>query len=469
VRSLFIGFAILRLNWGHLTLKKSKTLFLLICSGTKDNLLIGTTYEEKNSIIQSLPNNSNQLLDGREKSFNIIKDPKTLYRGKISGTYDWNANLVKGRDLNGKEEAKYVEAINLYTGRFYQGLGEQGKKNLLNSEHHFLIISGLYGLASLRENIQLYECPLEDIYEFQNVWTSNERITNILLDYINYHGIENVIDLTAQNEYRNLLKWSQMKNRGDLSIFHVHCKLFAGHESLKYLGNFLSSTLINYTDENFSKIKDTMMGDNCCLSRSRFPPEDWPMEESERIEKIIQGKNIESKELEFKSGLTGKTRDPLDNQYDKLTYNEIKYRCMKSIASMMNTEGGDIFIGISDNKSVIGISEELLQFKNKSNKEDFYLQIFDQMVTEYLGKLYHSYVNATFLTYDRKLILHIKITKSKEPVCLYIDEDGNKIGEFWIRGEVSNRKLNSTQQRNYINRHFGIPYKYIKTCTPKNF
>ncbi|SAI87645.1 hypothetical protein MBBA_0769 [Methanoculleus bourgensis] len=421
----------------------SQTLFVFICSGTKDDESPRTAYYDPNSsILNTLPAVRQNLIDHRQKAYDLVK---MLYNsGARLTTNPYNENLVFGPDLGGIKEGKYLPALNEYIGRFYNesGLGPDRFEKIVSSGHHVLIISGLYGIIYPNELIQLYESPLEDIPEIQTLW-GDDVLTNIIAEYIKAKNIRFVIDLTGQQEYRNLVDWSAIKELAGSTVFHVHSEHFAGAEGLCFIGKFTRNVLLNMHESDFERVEGLYIKDSCCLSPSVIPPEGWPMEESARIQKMLYGP--ESSRVEFKPALTGTTIDsPI-----RLLFNEMKYRVMKNIVAMMNSGGGKILVGVKDDRTIKGIDRErdglhrtIVRNGKNVEADDLYLQILDQMIVQYIGESALIYIKRHFWTYQKKTILIIQVHPSPFGVSLKISKDSVRLkqGEYWIRGNSGDRR-----------------------------
>jgi hypothetical protein len=81
----------------------SQTLFVFICSGTKDDESPRTAYYDPNSsILNTLPAVRQNLIDHRQKAYDLVK---MLYNsGARLTTNPYNENLVFGPDLGGIKE-----------------------------------------------------------------------------------------------------------------------------------------------------------------------------------------------------------------------------------------------------------------------------------------------------------------------------------------------------------------------------
>ncbi len=388
------------------------------------------------------------LIQGRQKALSVLN--REYYNGTPLKDYRYNRGLIPGPDF-GKPmvagDERYLPAASLYSGRFYLTLGKEGMDALKASPHHMLIVSGLFGLVTPAEPIQLYECPLEDLPAFSDVWLKDNLLTSILLDYIRTNNIRTIVDLTAQQEYRSLINWKLLNLREGLRCLHVHNQDHVADEGLPHLGAFTRTVLIPMTDDQLHAIDTPRMFEANCLSPDILPPEGWPLEESRRVERMIRCG--ESETVEFKATLIGDAEIDLPHN---LGYTNEMYRNMKAINCFMNTNGGDLLIGVNDNNQVIGINRDLERLRDKRNPMDYYLQVLDQMIVEYLGKNLSKYITHEFRSINQKWLLRIRVEPSPQLVPLKIDARGSPTKEYWIRIIVSCRQLRSDRERDEYSR-----------------
>ena len=97
-------------------------------------------YDPRLSIYYDIPNIKSRIMEVRQKIWSL------LHKDQIHWPNDEdelviNKTLLKAEDFDGEaNSALFLPAIDRYTGDFYQALGEKGKKALLLSKHHFLIM-----------------------------------------------------------------------------------------------------------------------------------------------------------------------------------------------------------------------------------------------------------------------------------------------------------------------------------------
>lgn len=188
-----------------------------------------------------------------------------------------NRDIKEGYDLGGTEPGMYLPALDRYEGRFYSALGQDGKTNLRRSGHHLLILSGLYGLVSMDEPIQLYTCPVEiESLKVFKTWTEANTLTIILADYVKRNNIRRVFDLTARKLYRTLIDWEDLRDRTDCEVFHLFHDEAAGDAALQVFGKFCHDFLFSLKEEELASISpDTSVNldwGTFLFSREPVPP-----------------------------------------------------------------------------------------------------------------------------------------------------------------------------------------------------
>lgn len=234
----------------------SKILIVTICSYVKEKGG-GREYNVKDSIRSKLRETTiTDLLRARKTILNIIKQDKEITWKRVPAfELKLNEHLVCGKDFGGDSDASYKSAIDRYSGRFYLALGQEGKEKLFRSRHHILIVSGLYGLITPTEPIQLYSCPLVEDSEVQKIWKEDNVLTKVLMDYVKKEGIERIFDLTALKAYRDLIDWSTICNETEADVLycfeHIDVKdqIGAGASALIAFGKCLKDFILEAKED----------------------------------------------------------------------------------------------------------------------------------------------------------------------------------------------------------------------------
>jgi uncharacterized repeat protein (TIGR03833 family) len=194
-----------------------------------------------------------------------------------------------------------------------------------------------------------------------------------------------------------------------------------------------------------------------------------------RIKKILTEKPVtetellikkgENYKLEFKSDALwslGKTEQEIKDSksYDLHTFRHkaSKVIIARSIAALLNSEGGNLLIGVKEKRDgkgeaeIIGIEEDLKKLKsqNKSDTTDSYKRmIIDDIIRPYFPpKIYNhlnNYLSIEFEEFKYKTVCNIKVKKSD--LRVFLDLEGRKM--FMIRTETEARNIQDEELVDY--------------------
>lgn len=120
----------------------------------------------------------------------------------------------------------------------------------------------------------------------------------------------------------------------------------------------------------------------------------------------------------------------------------------KSIAGMLNAEGGMLLIGVKDDGTVRGIEHDLRALRR--GRDEFQLAL-QKIVRAYLKVEYLNYLSISFESVEDKTVCVVSIEKSPEPVYLLYKEEN----EFWVRLGNATHRLDLPAAMRYINSHWG--------------
>jgi hypothetical protein len=148
-------------------------------------------------------------------------------------------------------------------------------------------VSGLYGLVGLRESIQCYSCPVDPWSRAFLEWRSADAIlTEALIAYLRSEGITRVLDLVANDTYRNLVDWSaigQHLARVDGGVLHAYSSKAAGDGALSMFGRLVADREFDArADRLQAGQKELFEGSELCFQAEARPPEGWPVDSSLR-------------------------------------------------------------------------------------------------------------------------------------------------------------------------------------------
>ncbi|MCA9497550.1 MAG: ATP-binding protein, partial [Nanoarchaeota archaeon] len=148
-------------------------------------------------------------------------------------------------------------------------------------------------------------------------------------------------------------------------------------------------------------------------------------------------KKGESEKLEFKETIRLNIHT---NSYDK----QMGHSVLKSITAFLNTKGGILLVGVSDEGIIKGIERE--DFKNN----DKFLLYFNNLFKKHIGNEFIPFISYDIIKINNKSIFKIECKKSNKEVFL---KDGN-LEEFFIRTGPASVLIEGSKLIEYIQRRF---------------
>ncbi len=145
----------------------------------------------------------------------------------------------------------------------------------------------------------------------------------------------------------------------------------------------------------------------------------------------------ESDGVEFKSTLR-------INLHTRKRDARIELGVLKTLAAFLNTNGGELIIGVADDGTPVGIAED-----GFANEDKMVLHLVN-LVNDRLGPEAWLEMNSHFKDYKAVRVLTVRCRRSSQPVYV---KDGNE-QRFYIRTGPSSQELNGKQIVNYVSNKF---------------
>lgn len=158
----------------------------------------------------------------------------------------------------------------------------------------------------------------------------------------------------------------------------------------------------------------------------------------EVLELILSG---ESDSVEFKSTLRYDLRSKQVNK-------KLEYVIAKTMAAFMNSDGGNLFIGVDDNQNMLGLEDDFSTL-SKPDVDGFELHLIE-VIKKYIGAGLMSHIRISFPTLEDIRICRVKISKSSQPV--FTTYEGRE--DFFVRSGCSSQPLGREEQSAYEKSHW---------------
>jgi len=124
---------------------------------------------------------------------------------------------------------------------------------------------------------------------------------------------------------------------------------------------------------------------------------------------------------------------------------DIEKSSLKTIVAFLNTDGGNLLIGVDDKGNITGLGEEMAKF-HKKNKDRFRLH-FKNLIKDKIGEGFYPCIGWRIVNIDGMEVLFVECKPSNSP-CFYNRD------EFFARFGPATDQLKGPELVNYINRHF---------------
>ena len=149
----------------------------------------------------------------------------------------------------------------------------------------------------------------------------------------------------------------------------------------------------------------------------------------------------ESDTVEFKETM-------LYNIRTKMKDNKLKKTLLKEIVAFMNTNGGTIYVGVSDSQKIMGIERDYKLTDRHANWDGWSLALVDGIKT--LGSIAASCISHEPVMIDGKTVAKISVKKGRRPA--YLDPTGE--AKFVVRIGSESVHYNTKDAAEYIRDRF---------------
>lgn len=163
-------------------------------------------------------------------------------------------------------------------------------------------------------------------------------------------------------------------------------------------------------------------------------------------------KRGESKTLEFKSTIRWSLKE--GRRDDKF----VTHAALKTVAAFLNTDGGDLLIGVADNGSIAGIEADQLE------NDDKFMRHLAQVVRNGLGDRAGTCIDPKTQVMQGKTVCVVSCQRSPEPVFLkWKGVEAAPEGDFFVRNGPGTIKLPPDSASEYIRTRFGSSVSQAST------
>ena len=126
------------------------------------------------------------------------------------------------------------------------------------------------------------------------------------------------------------------------------------------------------------------------------------------------------------------------------------HAALKTVAAFLNTDGGDLLIGVADNGSIVGIEADQLE------NDDKFMRHLAQVVRNGLGDRAGTCIDPKTQIVQGKTVCVVSCQRSPEPVFLkWKGVEASPEGDFFVRSGPGTIRLPPDSATEYIRTRFG--------------
>tara|TARA_R110002050_G_scaffold300453_1_gene469974 strand:- start:83 stop:871 length:789 start_codon:yes stop_codon:yes gene_type:complete len=151
-------------------------------------------------------------------------------------------------------------------------------------------------------------------------------------------------------------------------------------------------------------------------------------EEKTSIEDFI--KKGETKNIEFKSSLRFCLKTTKAEKY-------IEHSAIKNICAFLNSNGGKLIIGVTDDGEILGLENTDFKTFKESDKKDAFLKHLDNLISKYFGNDLSLNLGVEFEEIESKIVCEIDVLQNNNGPIFLKNPEKNNSEEFYIRRNAS--------------------------------
>ncbi|MFQ5698046.1 MAG: helix-turn-helix domain-containing protein, partial [Myxococcota bacterium] len=128
---------------------------------------------------------------------------------------------------------------------------------------------------------------------------------------------------------------------------------------------------------------------------------------------------------------------------------QVTHAVLKTVAAFLNTEGGDLLIGVDDDKRPVGIAHDQL------DSDDKFMRHLAQAVRNGLGDRAGTCIDPRTQIVAGKTVCLVSCQRSPEPVFLrWKGLEKSEQGDFFVRSGPGTVRLGETDADEYVRTRF---------------
>jgi len=142
------------------------------------------------------------------------------------------------------------------------------------------------------------------------------------------------------------------------------------------------------------------------------------------------------------------------NVYTQQADKSLRYNIVRAVCGFLNGEGGNLFIGVADDATILGIENDLATLESQANNDGYELFV-RQLLDSSLSTSTATTVRIRFPDISGRVVCQISVAAAGRPVFAKPAKGGNNATDFWVRVGNATTPLHGDDLLRYQEEHWG--------------
>jgi hypothetical protein len=142
------------------------------------------------------------------------------------------------------------------------------------------------------------------------------------------------------------------------------------------------------------------------------------------------------------------------NVHTRQADKSLRHNIVKAVCGFLNGEGGNLFIGVADDGTVLGIDNDLATLESQESVDGYELFV-RQLLDSSLSTSTATTVRVRFPEVDGHVVCQISVAAAGRPVFARPAKGGNSATDFWVRVGNATKQLHGDEFVRYKEEHWG--------------
>jgi predicted HTH transcriptional regulator len=132
----------------------------------------------------------------------------------------------------------------------------------------------------------------------------------------------------------------------------------------------------------------------------------------------------------------------------------LRHNIVKAVCGFLNGEGGNLFIGVADDATILGIENDLTTLESQASVDGYELFV-RQLLDSSLSAPTATTVRIRFPEISGRVVCQISVAAAGKPVFARPTKGGNDATDFWVRVGNATKQLHGDDLLRYQEEHWG--------------